>query len=357
MPLVLMLATGVAGRGVLMETPLVLMLATGIAGRSVLQLSKPMSLSATSILRESQNTDPTLSPPTEIRAIVRHMGDPGTLELQREIATSITWNVSRLTGVAPPVGWQSGSGQRGCYDREGANAFQAAGSVFASWINTSSWNHTVGVRGGGPQAQVYTQWDAATTTRPWAIKDAAGGLTTSYTRRMAVECSAKLPVITGQLAAPGVVGAVGQMGLQFYAKDTVSGKLFSSGGAIWDSRPFGNDNGNEFVASDTFTPFASSCMLPGNVTKYISVANGSAYYSNTKAWSEWRWFKYTVSARQLELAAHAINDRFPGTNISTRAADYEVTSMGWGNEVTGYFDHPLAYGMAVANLSAYVEED
>ena len=125
---------------------------------------------------------------------VRHMGDPGTRELAQEIAHNITWNASRLTGVAPS-GWEQGAGQQGCYDREGANAFQSAGAEFASWINTSSWTHTVGVRGGGPQAQVYANLNG--TTRPWKTRGA----------KLWIEAWVKLPVVSGHLAAPNVPGS------------------------------------------------------------------------------------------------------------------------------------------------------
>ena len=273
---------------------------------------------------------------------VRHMGDPGTRELAQEIAHNITWNASGLTGVAPS-GWEQGAGQRGCYDREGANAFQSAGAEFASWINTSSWTHTVGVRGGGPQAQVYANLNG--TTRPWKTRGA----------KLWIEAWVKLPVVSGHLAAPNVPGAVGQLGIEYYARDSISGKNFAGGGAIWDSRPFGDGCGSEFVASDTFTPFASSPIMPG--TKYASAAPGSAYYRNVKPWSNYEYFAMTVNAAQLEAAARDINTRFPGTNISEDARTYTVSSIIYGNEVTGYEvdGQDMAYASAVANLSAWVE--
>lgn len=165
--------------------------------------------------------------------------------------------------------------------------------------------------------------------------------------------SAKLPVIVGQLAAPNVSGTVAQFGMEYYAKDLVSGKSFAGGGAIWDSRPFGYNNGNEYVASDTFTPFASTPLMPG--MKYSSPAPGSSFYCNVKPWEEWRWFKVTINASQLELAVHDVNKGFPGTNLSTSAANYVVSSVLFGNEVTGYFNYSLAYANSVANFSAYVE--
>eukprot|EP00947_MAST-08B_sp_MAST-8B-sp1_P001412 g1412.t1 len=90
-------------------------------------------------------------------------------------------------------------------------------------------------------------------------------------------------------------------------------------------------------------------------TKYISAGKGSSYYANVDGWKEWRFFKFTVSAAQLELSVRDINTRFPGTNISESAADYILVNVLYGNEVTGYFDHPMAYASSVANFSAYVE--
>ena len=308
-----------------------------------LALTQRMALTSAELLMASQNTNATLSPPGDIRAIVRHMGDPGTFELAHEIASNITWNVSRFTGVAPPD-WQHGAGQRGCYNREGDNAFQSAGNEFASWINTSSWTHTVGIRGGGPQAQVYANLNG--TVRPWAASGSTLWLTGWF----------KLPWVSGHLAAPNISGAVAQLGIEYYARDTVSGKSFAGGGAIWDSRPFGYHCGSEFVASDTFTPFASSPIMPG--TKYMSAAPGSAHYRNgPTTWSDWVYFGMVVQAEQLEAAARDINVRFPGTNISEDAGSYTLSSILYGNEVTGYevAGQSMAYGSAVANLSAWVE--
>ena len=96
------------------------------------------------------------------------------------------------------------------------------------------------------------------TVFPWATAGA----------KLWVEAWVKLPTLSGVIAAPNKPGTVAQLGLEYYAADTVSGKRFAGGGAIWDSRPFGYQCGSEFVASDTYTPFASTPIMPG--TKYVS---------------------------------------------------------------------------------------
>jgi hypothetical protein len=210
-------------------------------------------------------------------------------------------------------------------------------------VNTSSWAHKVGVRGGGPQAQVYANQNG--TVHPWAIAGA----------KLWVEAWVKLPTLSGVIAAPNVSGTVAQLGLEYYARDTVSGKSFAGGGAIWDSRPFGYQCGSEFVASDTYTPFASTPIMPG--TKYASAAPGSNHYCNVNTWTDYKYFGFTVSATQLELAATEINKRFPGTNISQDARKYTIETIIYGNEVTGYEapGNHMSYASAVANLSAWVE--
>ena len=159
------------------------------------RLTQPMQLSAADILHAAENTNATLSPADgRVRAIIRHMGDPGTPELAEEVAHPVSWNVSAFTGVAPP-GWQQGDGQRGYRDAPGSNAFQAAGAEFASWINSSSWTHASPVRGGGPQAQLYATVPP-TAPRPWAVEGPPGVFATKPGRRLALEVSAKLPVPT-----------------------------------------------------------------------------------------------------------------------------------------------------------------
>ena len=329
-------------------------------GRAVVvhRLTLPMQLSAKDILHAAQNNNATLSPADgRVRAIVRHMGDPGTRELAEEVDHLVSWNVSALTGVAPRS-WQQGGGQRGFRNEAGSNAFQAAGIEFASWINTSSWTHTSPVRGGGPQTQLYATVPVSA-PRPWATEGPPGVFTTKPGRRLAMEVMAKLPVLEGKLAKPNVSGADAQFGLAFYAHDTVSKKSYVGGGNIWDSRPFGYQNGVEVLGSDTWTPFASSPILPSS--KYSSPGEGSALFTAEQTWSEWRWYKVTVSGAQLELAAAAINKRYPGTNISENAADYTISLLLLGNEVaptgTALNDCPVAYSNAYANFSAYIEQE
>lgn len=330
--------------------------AAGPPKRLLHQLTKPMDLGVADILHAAQNNNVTLSPVDgRVRAIVRHMGDPDSAELAQEVAHPVRWNVSALTGVAPD-GWADGAGQRGYRDEVGSNAFQVAGREFASWINSSSWTHSSPVRGGGPQAQLYAEIPA-TAPRPWATEGPPGVFTTDPRRLLALEVSAKLPVLQGKLAKPNVSGADAQFGLGFYAHDTVSKKSYVGGGNIWDSRPFGYQCGSEFIGSDTFTPFASSPIL--NSSKYSSPGRGSAPFTAGEAWSEWRWYKVTVSAAQMELAARDINAKYPGTNISENAADYQLSLVLLGNEVapTGAAldGCPVAYSNAYANFSAYIE--
>lgn len=61
----------------------------------------------------------------------------------------------------------------------------------------------------------------------------------------------------------------------------------------------------------------------------------------------------------MELAARDINAKYPGTNISENAADYQLSLVLLGNEVapTGAAldGCPVAYSNAYANFSAYIE--
>ena len=185
------------------------------------------------------------------------------------------------------------------------------------------------------------------------------------------------------MAKPNESGADVQFGLAFYAHDTRSKKTYVGGGNIFDSRPFGYQNGvvsrhdiagiwvaffsrcqryrcrQEVIGSDTFTPFASSPIL--NTSKYSSPGEGSTFFTAERPWSEWRWFKVTISGDQVELAAKAINERFQGTNISENAADYVVSLVLLGNEVaptgTALNGCPVAFSNAFANFSAYIEQE
>ena len=63
----------------------------------------------------------------------------------------------------------------------------------------------------------------------------------------------------------------------------------------------------------------------------------------------------------MELAATAINQRFPGTNTARNTADYTISLLLLGNEVaptgTALNDCPLAYSNAYANFSADIEQE
>jgi hypothetical protein len=244
---------------------------------------------------------------------VRHMGAPGSAELLGEVARPVTWDVGAVSGVPVPAARRA-STQRGYRDQEGHNAFQLDCRSFGSFINTSSFNHSAAIRGGGENVVYTAAFPASTAPRPWS-----GGAGT----RLVLE--ALVGVATMELApAPSGSPGVGQLSFGFYLHDGSSGKTFCFILQIFDSRRFGVGNGAEFIASDTFTPFVSSPLVKG--MNYSTVCDRSATLQNASPFGEQR-FCVSVSSEQLGAAISAVNSRFAGTDLGTDLGKYRLTSV------------------------------
>jgi hypothetical protein len=241
-----------------------------------------------------------------LRAIVRHMGAPGSEELAREVATSVSWDVGAVTGmhVEPPA--RRPQVQRGCYDRPNANAYQIDGPHLGSFISTSSFNHSAPIRGGGQNVAYGAHFPNASAPRPWS---------TSSSARLTMSAIVGVPTIkvTGD-SSPSIPPGVGQLSFGFYLNDTMhSKKKFCFVLQMFDSRPFGDGNGHEAVMSDTYTPFVSVPLIPN--TTYAT-ADPETHMLNVKPFGA-RVFRVAVSSAQLSAAIAAVNTRFPGTDLGT----------------------------------------
>jgi hypothetical protein len=174
----------------------------------------------------------------ELYVTVRHMGAPGTAELLNEVATPIqSWDVGSVTGVHVPASLRK-STQRGFRDNAGkANAFQLDCS-FGSFIDTSSFNHSVPIRGGGQNVVYTAAFPSSTAPRPWSD----GQLATKLV------LSAVAGVPTMELEPYEGHAGVGQLSFGFYLHDGTSGKTFCFILQMFDSRPSGTGNGQEVIA-------------------------------------------------------------------------------------------------------------
>ena len=143
----------------------------------------------------------------------------------------------------------------------------------------------------------------------------------------------------------------------FYLHDGTSAKTFCFILQMFDSRPFGDGNGQEFVASDTFTPFVSTPLIKH--AKYSTVGTSSTTLRNAKPFGSVP-FSVSVSSQQLRAAIEAVNSRFNGTDLGDKLEEYRLTSVMILHETllvagTGPRNN-IKMGVGVHNFSVFVEQ-
>ena len=174
----------------------------------------------------------------DLYVTVRHMGSPGTPELLDEVATPIiSWDVGSVTGMHVPAS-QRISTQRGFRDDGGkSNAFQLH-CGFGSFIDTSSFNHSAPIRGGGENVVYTAAFPLDASPRPWSDE--------RRETKLVLQAVAGVP--TMELDPYAGHAGVGQLSFGFYLHDGTSGKTFCFILQMFDSRPAGTGNGQEVIA-------------------------------------------------------------------------------------------------------------
>jgi hypothetical protein len=263
------------------------------------------------------STDPTSDADIDrASAVVGYWGDPGTDELNFQVANRATWKVDSLLNMPDPTR-KLGYGDNGLL---GTSATVLNCDEAGFFLNTFQFNHTQPVRGGGPTGQLKKK-----VSFPQAIFTTVQGDL----------------IIQGLIRHPfhhwNDVGAVGQISLLYYvqplycpayasglcpAADTTNNiPAFAHLLGIYESRyPNGYD---ETSQNDTVTNFFSSPLvdqLPnGKAPKYVKKSPYSFAYSGGGAsvWKEARFFRGEISYAQMKAMINEVRAGNPTIALQT----------------------------------------
>lgn len=283
--------------------------------------------------------DPAPTDRTYLR--VQHMGDPGTPELESEVANVVTWDVGAMTGLDAAADAQRG------YRNEpppvATSAFQLACDGAGFFINTAQFSHHAPLVGEGPNVSV-----ARDLSRPFpAFRDGAS---------LVVEATVRIPWVSNQ-RAPVVAEGTAQVSLFYYAQDARSGTVIAHLLAAFDNRAAGvNGSGVETWGSDGHVAFISSPIASvdaaGSPVRFVSYSGSSAAMQSGRGWPEARRFVARITPENFRAALDLLRAG-PLPGISPEPSDYRILSFGLLGEVfpgTGDDDN-VSLGASVTGLA------
>lgn len=274
---------------------------------------------------------------------VQHVGDPGTAELDGEVANVVTWDVGTLSGFSVPA-TAFANAQRGFRDRpppDPASAFQLWCNGAGFVLNSRQFNHAQPVELAGPSVSVARDFDP-----PLAVfRNATSALTIAGT--------IAVPWVEAE-AAP-VIDGTAQVSLVYYALDTRSGTLFAHVIALFDNRPPGvNGAGTEAVSADAYTAFVVSPLMEttaeGTPTRFVTRSPTSAAEQFVTGWREPRYFRAHVTYDQFRAMLAEVRHRAP--QLSPDPADYRITLVGLLGEIFPGTtrDHEVGLAASITDL-------
>jgi hypothetical protein len=268
---------------------------------------------------------------------VQYMGDPGSDQLAREIASTITWDVGNYTGLHVPA-----SAQRGYEDgppRHG-NAFQLDCNGAGFFIDTSSFPHSVPIFGAGPSVGIARLFEPAIR----AFGDTSSTLI--FEARIAV------PWVSTPTAP--VEGAA-QVSLLYYARDLTGSAVFAHVIGLFDNRA------PELAASVETVQWDGEVFFVGSLLRDEASGFPAPRYVRVPPFSQQMRFHAPFTQPLLfraELPYAVFRDllvRFKadaGIAMSTDPRDYGITVVGVLGEVfpgTGTA-HEVSIGASVTEL-------
>jgi hypothetical protein len=267
---------------------------------------------------------------------VQHMGDPGTAELESQVANVITWDAGTFTGMSVPP-----ESQRGYIDAAPHNVFQLRCGEAGFFIDTVTFRHTVALVGNGPNVSI---------ARDFAQPVAA------FARGDALVIAADVRVPWARTRVPPVGEGTAQVGFFVYLRDRTTGRVVAQLVGVFDLRPAGtNGSGVEGLGDDGFNAFVSSPLAAidglGRPVRFATASPSSAQMRFVDGWTQELHFEAMVTTANFAAAMAQL--RGNGLAVSPDPADYDVLSFGIGGEVvpgTGT-DHEVALGASVRNLS------
>lgn len=264
-----------------------------------------------------------LPPPNRTFFYVRGMGDPGTEELEDEVANTVRWDASFYTGFRPtgPYWYLSQKGYANVGPPIGTNVFQVQGHHAGFLINTYQFSHTV------------------PTTTPWGAQD--GGPHIAYERRfgppkeifkdasseLTLQVYFKLPwLLFGEDAA------VAQAILFYYLIDITSGFRFAGVIEFFDSRPWGYFNGLEALRADSHDYYVSSPLsartFDDKTPRYATMSPYSSPIQNGVRWPSDKFFRAHLSRDNLLNIIEDLETLAGVTGISGDPKDWRLLRAG-----------------------------
>ncbi len=310
------------------------------SGENLRVISAPDCTDATGIIPELA---PAPFNATYLR--VQHIGDPGSAELEGEVANVVTLDRRRRDRFLPAA-FHHAQAQRGFRDLgppNPASAFQLWCNGAGFFINSRQFSHATPLTLEGPSASVARDLDPpATVFRDW-------------TSALTIDADVSVPWVQydGHPTAEGTA----QVSFFYYARDTTTGTTFAHVIALFDNRAPGvNGTAGEAVSADAYTAFVVSPLRPtvfgGAPVQYVTVGAGSAHMRFETAWPERIHFRAQVTYdnfRALLLRLKA--DSLPA--ISPRPEDYRITLFGVLGEIFPgtTTEHEVGLGASVIDLT------
>lgn len=267
---------------------------------------------------------------------IRHIGEPGTNELNYEIANPVTWDVGRLTGLPISQNLRRYF-QRGFRNdaRVGTPAFQLRCKSTGYLINTYQFDHQSGSVEcpvgfpeckGGPQAAIYEEFGE---NGPDIFSTPGSELT--------LQVYARIPFVHWSDNP-----AVAQQYMFAYLYDQTTGSQLAWLASIYDSRPFGQGNGNKYISDDGISSFVSAplstLLANGEPNPYVTKSPYSASMANRYSWgSSERFFRAHLKRGQLERILLDVNESRLNRGqmlVSELPDDWSLYAVGVSTEIS-----------------------
>lgn len=297
-------------------------------------------------------------PPNFGKFTIRHMGDVGTEDLIQEIANPVTWDPSIYTGLYINENDRPLK-QRGHKNDPilGTNVFQLDCTRAGFLINTYQFDHSLGTIECPPSLPNCLGGSGIDLSREFGAYGPRPFR--SVSSELTLQVNAKLPhVHYGPNDA-----AAGQIYMYAYLRDLTTDTQFAWLVQIFDSRAFGDQNGNSFIGNDGVVTFTSTplrdTLANGSPNNFATRSPYSADYSNQYNWGPGeRFYRAHLKRNQLLGIIDQLNQlRAPLGQplLSTNLADWALNSIGIAAEVgyRGVTSNQISIGGSWDNFEAY----
>jgi hypothetical protein len=289
--------------------------------------------------------------------VVRHMGEPGSVELREQIGAAVSWDPGVFTGLHIPQALRAHT-QRGFRDdpANGSSVYQLACRSAGFLINTFSFAHGSGDIEcppdapdciGGPQVAIQREFG-----------DQGTEVFRTESSELTMQALVRLPFVHWDDNR-----AVAQQYFGAYLRDRTTGTLLAWLAGFYDSRPYGLGNGEAFIADDGITTFVSAplsdTLASGQRNPFLSKSPYSWPMATQYQWgNEERFFRAHLKPEQLREitrranAARAARGQAP---VSTDPADWLLHTIVISAEIAWAGDpgRQISLGGSWRNVGVY----